>query len=306
MKWIFKAALQKALSGLPNGANLNYVFQRRMGSLPVSDSEFLEKVRLASDRISWLERCGNSLPLSSLQCFEFGAGWDLIGPLAYYAIGIDRQIVVDIRRNVHHELLNDALRKFERLRSTIGEHIGRTLRPVDGHPIANIEELEARFGIRYLAPCDAAKTGLPSESIDFISTNSTLEHIPAHSLPSILREAHRLLKNDGLMFHNIDMKDHFSYFDGSITKYNFLTIPNWRWNLVNSSLSYQNRLRLRDYRQLFENAVFRSVGESTINATANDLEDFARLTIDPKFISTDTTSNLATHILSIALKKNVD
>ena len=48
-----------------------------------------------------------------------------------------------------------------------------------GGPIASLEELEARFGIRYLAPRDARATALPAGSVDFVSSTSTLEHVPA-------------------------------------------------------------------------------------------------------------------------------
>src|ERR1700733_6025703 len=195
MKWILKAALQKVLSAMPNGEQLNYIFQKRTGGLPVSDTEFVEKVRLAHERIRRFESYGPNRALGEISCFEFGGGWDLIGPFAYHSFGVNSQTVIDIRPNVHLELVNDTIEKFRKNHKQCEEITGRTLRPIDKN-VTNKDEIAAIYGINCLAPCDAAKTGLPTESFDFISTNSTLEHIPAGSLPAILSESKRILKID--------------------------------------------------------------------------------------------------------------
>src|SRR6476619_3422483 len=97
---------------------------------------------------------------------------------------------------------------------------GWDLRPPGG-PISRLEGLEERFGIRYLAPCDARGTGLPAESIDFVSSTDTCEHIPGTELAEIFRECHRLLRPGGAFSCRIDLQDHYAYFDRSLSKYNF-------------------------------------------------------------------------------------
>ncbi len=65
---------------------------------------------------------------------------------------------------------------------------------------------------------------IKSDSVDFICSNNTFEHIPADILSAILREFKRVIKPGGLMSHFIDMSDHFAHFDSRITIYNFLEI----------------------------------------------------------------------------------
>ena len=65
---------------------------------------------------------------------------------------------------------------------------------------------------------------LQKESVDFICSNNTFEHIPQEILRDILVEFKRVLHPNGLMSHFIDMSDHFAHFDSRITIYNFLQI----------------------------------------------------------------------------------
>ena len=186
--------------------------------------------------------------------YEFGAGWDLAVPLSFWALGIERQILVDLRPNLRLELVNASI---ERL-SQLGER--RELRDPGG-PISALYELEPRFGIRYLAPRDARRTGLPTGSVDFVSSTSTLEHVPVDELVPLLAESRRLLRADGAVSSRIDLSDHYSHFDASLSPYNFLRYDERRWRLANSKLLFQNRLRRPDYLAAFREAGLTVVGE---------------------------------------------
>ena len=48
------------------------------------------------------------------------------------------------------------------------------------------------------------------------------------------------------MSSRIDLSDHHSHFDASLSPYNFLRFDDRRWRLANSSLLFQNRLRRPD------------------------------------------------------------
>ncbi len=303
MKWIAKALVQKVLSGLPQGDKLNYLLQRKTGGLPVSQSEFVEKVGYAHDRLRKWEKFGNSKPLNEIHCFEFGAGWDLIGPLAYWSFGVEHQTVIDIRRNLRPELLSDTVQKFREYREQCEAATGRQLRTIPRELPVDPERLLQAFGIDYRAPLDASETGLPSNSIDFISTNSTLEHIPAESLARILPETRRLLFPDGIACHFVDLKDHFSYFDSSITKYEFLTHSDAFWSVVNSSISYQNRLRYADYHRLFRDAKLRLIDEEVRWGTEEDMRAFRSLRLTSRFAKSDTDEHLAVQVIGVVLGK---
>lgn len=261
MRWLAKAALQRALGLIPQGERLNYVFQRHvLRSFPLGDAALRQKFARAVNHLAAYEEHVPAAAPGDATFFEFGAGWDLAIPVAYALLGVGRQIVIDIRPSARTELVNDTIASFERLRSELEETAGRTLRELGG-PLSSVEELEPRLGIRYLAPCDARATRLPGGSVDFVSSTDTCEHIPAADLAQIFAECRRLLRPGGVFSCRIDLQDHYSYFDSGLSRYNFLRFSDRTWALVNSPLHFQNRLRASDYLRLVREAGFELVSE---------------------------------------------
>jgi SAM-dependent methyltransferase len=262
MRWIAKAALQRGLGLLPQGERLNYVFQRHvLHSFPVGAAALRQKFARALSHLAAYEEHGPDVPTAGATFFEFGAGWDLAIPLAYSLLGVGRQVVIDIRPSARTELLSETIATFDRLRPELEEAAGRELRDLGG-PVSTLAELEPRFGIRYLAPCDARATGLPAGSVDFVSSTDTCEHIPAVDLAAIFAECRRLLRAGGAFSCRIDLQDHYAYFDRGLSRYNFLRFSDRTWTLANSPLHYQNRLRAPEYLRLVREAGLELVVEN--------------------------------------------
>lgn len=137
--------------------------------------------------------------------------------------------------------------------------------------------------IDYRTPCNARTTGLDLGSIDCITSTNTLEHIPPQDIHAILRECYRLLRDDGFMSFRIDYQDHYSYFDSSISVYNFLQYSNKAWRFFSPALQYQNRLRHKDYLELFQSVGFEIIEERRKDGTAVDLEIIKQLRLDKRF-----------------------
>ena len=111
--------------------------------------------------------------------------------------------------------------------------------------------------IVYLEPADAANTGLPDTSVDYHISTTVFEHIPGKDIERILIEAKRILKEDGVAIHFIDLSDHFQHQDGSITTINFLKYSEEEWvKIAGNEFAYCNRLRASDYFALFRKAGF--------------------------------------------------
>lgn len=274
-RWLVKAALQKGMSALPASESVNYVFQRRIsGSLPASEAAFRRKFARAQEHLRAYERHGAGRQVPDLTLYEFGAGWDLAVPLAYWALGVERQLLVDIHANLRFELVNVTLERLQRLDGT---------RLPDNDPIASTAELEERFGIAYVAPRDARATGFDAASVDLVSSTNTLEHIPAQDLVPIVRECRRLLRQDGVLSSRIDLADHYSYFDRSLSPYNFLRYDDARWRWLNSDVLFQNRLRRPDYLGAFAEAGLDVVEEVAARPDEAGLAELARLEVAERF-----------------------
>jgi SAM-dependent methyltransferase len=283
MRWLAKAALQRSLGALPQGERLNYVFQRRvLRSLPAGHAALRRKFSRALQHLGVYREHGPVVGPAEACFYEFGAGWDLAVPLAYAMLGVGRQVLVDIRPSARLELVNDSIASFERLRAELEAEAGRELRPLGG-PVLALKELEPRFGIRYLAPCDARDTGLPAGSIELVTSTDTCEHIPEADLAAIFRECRRLLRPGGVFSCRIDLQDHYAYFDPGLSRYNFLRFSDRAWRLVNSPLHYQNRLRSPDYMRLVREAGFEILVERPSGPSEDGLAELEALPLAPRF-----------------------
>ena len=282
MRWEVKALTQQALSHVPRGERLNYALQRRvLHTLPASDEAFRRKANRAFQHFDAYVELGPRRPVADAVFYEFGAGWDLAVQLVYWALGVERQTVVDIRPIMRIELVNDTIAKLERLR---GEW-DRDLRSPGAADLRGVEDLRERFGITYLAPRDARATGLPAESLDFVSSTDTAEHIPGDDLRAILVECRRLLKPDGLLSYRADLEDHYGRADGGASRYNFLRYSDRKWAVFNPSLHYQSRLRYPDYVQITREAGFEIVREQVSRPSEQDLVALRALHVAEKFRS---------------------
>jgi SAM-dependent methyltransferase len=284
VRWLLKASAQKVLGAAPGGRSANYLLQRHVArSLPRGEAAFTRKFRRALRHLDAYSTHGAREP-SDARFYEFGPGWDLVVALAFRALGIERQTLVDVAAVARTELVNDSLAKLGRLEADLAAESGRSLRAL-GPELRSLDELEERFGITYVAPQDPSDTGLPSASFDFVSSTSTLEHVPADDIGPLLAECRRLLTAEGVMSCTIDLRDHFSFMDGRISPYNFLRFDTRRWRLLGSPLNYQNRLRYPDYLELFRSAGFEMLEEHAVEPSARDLDVLRGLDLAEPFSS---------------------
>ncbi len=286
MRWLAKAALQRALGFLPQqGEPLNYLLQRRvLRTLPGGEATLRQKFARAATHLAAYEAHGPGTPAAEATFFEFGAGWDLAIPLAYALLGVGRQVVIDIRPSARLELVEATLATYERLRPQLEQAAGRPLRDPPA-AVSSFADLERQLGVRYAAPCDARATGLPAASVDFVSSTDTCEHIPPADLARIFAECRRLLRPGGAFSCRIDLQDHYAYFDPGLSRYHFLRFSDRAWALVNSPLHFQNRLRASDYLRLVREAGFAVVAQHASGPNERGLAELRALRLAPRFRS---------------------
>ena len=266
--WYLKAATQGVLSRLPKPQRYNRLFQRHVTrSLRLSDERFLGRWRQCERHLATFHAAGGAM--EDFVVAELGTGWFPTTTIGLALSGAREVISIDTQPLVQREQLITVLELYRRHLETesVGLPCGRRDHALDriaavlarpGSP----EDMMARLGVRLLVT-DARRLDLPDRSIDLFVSNHTLEHIPGNVLIDILREFHRLARNDAVMSHFINMADHYRSFDASVSVYNFLRFSEQRWRKFNNDLHYQNRLRVSDFRRIHAEAGWEVVDEDS-------------------------------------------
>ena len=269
-KWMLKAIIQGFLSIFPQSEKWNFLFQKyvtRKAILPTSRVQ--RRIDWCAKHIEYYQTYSpNDWPPTSV--LELGTGWFPTVPICLYLCGVDQIYTVDIYRLINPDTLRQTLNIF---RQIIQEHkLGEVLpvfsqeRTQDVVRLAGtydkqpIPETLANLHIEYLI-CDARNLPLTDSSIGFIVSNTTLEHIASEIIQGIFQEFYRVASPNALMSHLIDISDHYSHFDSSITPLNYLKYSSKQWRFFNTPLQYQNRLRISQYRKLHTYAKFEIVSE---------------------------------------------
>jgi hypothetical protein len=303
MRWQRKAQLQRWLSRLPGGELAYYWMQRYVTkSLPPSDAKFFERFAIEAGHVDTFARLGN-VPVGDAKFYQFGAGWTMSGPLIFHALGVNQQILVDIRRLLRPWLINVSVEQLGRL------DLGRTLQRIpqqqlSSHVNTAIRQMQEWWGMDYRAPSDARQTGLPDSSIDCITSTNTLEHIPAQHIGPILTECQRILKPGGVMSFRVDYQDHYSYFDKAVGVYNFLQFDDQQWQPFNPDLHYQNRLRHRQYLQMYTQAGFELLEDHPQEGTEADVQALRHLKLHSAFDGM-TLDELAVRYSTVVMRKPI-
>jgi SAM-dependent methyltransferase len=211
--WRVKVAAHWVVSAVPP---LGYQLQRHVThSLPLPESSFQAHVSAAARHLAMAREV---LGRDPDHAYEYGAGWDLLVPLAMARAGVRRQTVVDVRRLVRAELVDDAARRL------------------------GIAPDPEALGIAYVAPIDTTATGLPESSFDLIHSTDTLEHVPVDQLRPLLVECHRLLAPGGAFTALVDYVDHYHHADHRLPPFNFRRYGTRTWRLLNPPSHFQSRI----------------------------------------------------------------
>lgn len=276
--WVLKAATQKILSALPAAHALNRFFQKRVTrSLDLTDDRLTAQLGRCARHLEAYVGLRGRIPDTVL---EVGTGWLPILPLGFHLCGcreiwtVDRvplMTAVEARRTVVR--LASLIRSGQLVKvlpRVIAEREERTLAVAERASGAAPEAILEPLGIRVVVG-EASGLPLGSASADLTVTNSVLEHLEEPEIEDLLRGMRRAVAPAGVASHFIDLGDHYAVFDRRIDVYNFLKFTDRTWNLVNSRVHRQNRLRISDYRRLLTSTGWSIVEESSQRGTPADL-----------------------------------
>lgn len=267
MDWRVKGVLQKTLSIVPGGTALNSHLQLRLGDL--RNFEKNVDIKVGGD---WLTLMGYlrraHVPVADLEILEIGSGWHPALPLCFSLAGVRSCRTYDIVRHMSPELTFRMLDRLEAHLPKIADAARLNKHRVEWayaelKLAKTLDDLLRRARVHYMAPGDAAATGLAEGSVDMVYSNSVLEHVHPQILPRLMTESMRILRPGGVAAHCVACNDHYAHFDRKISFVNFLRYGEGMWKLWNNDLNYQNRLRKSDFLSIVNEAGFEVVQLNT-------------------------------------------
>jgi hypothetical protein len=272
MDWQLKVWLQRGLSTLPPWAGdpVYHCLQTLNGLAPeVSENAaFLRRVE------QFLASAGTP-GLKGKRVVELGSGWYPVLPFLLLEAGARDVITVDLNRHYSVRRIREAAAAVlphtahgparEALRGSAAS--GRLPEAVRYYP---------RTGIQSLAPEVLKGT-------DLALSRFVLEHVRPEDLEEIQSASHRWMNPDGLWIHAVSSSDHRAHSDSSLHLVDFLRYSEEEWRkLGGNRYAYHNRLRLPQYRQLFERVGWRVVLEES-NSPADAMAALPDVPVHPDF-----------------------
>ena len=261
MHWTLKAVVQNAVAALPARAShaVYYWLQRHAGDL----RRFDVAGRLAAGVETCRRLRNQGIRPEGRVFFEGGTGRAPLAAVAFWLLGAERTLTVDLHRYVTDDLVTDSYRfiadhehdvadlcgpQLDRGRFVRLLDLARSRRP-------GLAQLLALCGIEYRAPADASATGLPAGSVDVHTSHNVCEHVPPAALEAIFREGRRLLRPSGVFVHRVDYSEHFAQSDPRLSAIHFLRFTDRQWaRCAGNRFMYANRLRHDDCVSLVETA----------------------------------------------------
>lgn len=185
---------------------------------------------------------------------ELGPGDSLYSAPIAYAYGAKEVYLVDAGNYVA-----DDIESYKRL---IHEELDVNKTQCDEiSSVSNVEEMLKHCNARYLTDGLPSLKTIPDKSVDFIWSQAVLEHIRRDEFADTMSELRRILREDGVCSHHVDLKDHLG---GSLNHLRFSDRV-WESALFSKSGFYTNRLRFSEMLHIFKTSGF----DADVVATKN-------------------------------------
>jgi SAM-dependent methyltransferase len=183
-------------------------------------------------------------PRPGFVALELGPGDSVASAVIAAAHGASQTILVDVGPFARRDL--EPYRELGRFLERRG------LRAPQAGAAETFEELLKACSARYETDGLASLRRVPDASADLIWSHAVLEHVARSELPSVARELRRIVRDDGICSHCIDLKDHLN---GGLNSLRF-SERLWESRLFARSGFYTNRVRATGWREIFEAAGF--------------------------------------------------
>jgi len=179
---------------------------------------------------------------------ELGPGDSLASGIIGYNHGALKTYLVDnsgdaIKGNVDYSKLFNYLNKNKK------ESISNKNNNIHANSIYDILN---RYNIIYLTNGLNSLRTIPDSSIDYIWSQSVLEHIRKNEFIYFIRELRRIISINGVSIHGIDLKDHLSYSHNNLRFADYI----WESEFMANSGFYTNRILCSEMTGIFKDNGF--------------------------------------------------
>jgi hypothetical protein len=296
VRWYIKAVVQKTIGNLPFGTQLNYFFQKNITKRVILTDFIFDDI--LSHYIHFKKLLNENTAIKNFNettFLELGTGWHPIMPLLFSLENAKEVCTVDLNFHVRKENILRLISFFENRiqhqffkenKIEIDENrwqmlmkIKSELQKSSSPSLIKLNELFSQMNVKFYNG-DAAKLNFENKNFDICFSVNTLEHIYQPMLQDILQNYVQHTNSSGYHLHVIDMNDHFSHIDSSITKYNYLQYSKEQWKLLDNNLQPQNRLRITDFENIFRTINLSIIKEDSMPA---EMESFNSIMLHPDF-----------------------
>ena len=173
--------------------------------------------------------------------------------------------------------------------------ISESLNPPNLAENDDIDLILKKSNSEYLTKGLSSIKKIPSNSVDLIFSQAVMEHIRKKDFEAMNSELYRVLKKDGVISHQIDLRDHLG---GGLNNLRF-SDSLWESNFFVKSGFYTNRISFDKMISIFENLSFKY---EILNVQKWKLLPIKKYKIDKKYRNQDE-ENLRVKVFDILLRK---
>jgi hypothetical protein len=300
MHWLAKVAAMKGLGATPGGMHVYAALQRNVTrSTTPTQQRIDEKISVGAEYLSQLSRY---LPaaIADVVHVDIGTGWMPTIPLLFYSVGVNRQVLCDIRANLSLQRVTESAilvsRRLSTTKTLAGFTVDRLPKPTGASLKTSLESL----GITYRAPY-LADQFVETPGWKVVTCTQVLLHLRYEEIVGLLRHVARAIRGGGLFVATVHLYDLYADTDPTLSRFNKYRYSEWVWDrLCTSRLMYFNRMTVSDYRTAFDEAGLRLIDCIVQEGTPEQRRELSRIRVSDRFKHVPDTELAAQRMLIVA------
>jgi len=233
--WWAKISAKLVLSRLP----IKYEFWKDLG---LFSHGYMEQPDYAYGVFK--KHFNRAKPKAGFVSLEMGPGDSLFSSMISLAFGGSKSYLVDAKAFANKNILPyHAMAEYLEQKTLIVQNI---------EGLQSLEEIIDSCHSQYMTSGLSSLKLIPDKSVDFIWSHAVLEHVRRSEFGETMKELRRIIRDDGVCSHEIDLRDHLG---GNL---NNLRFSEWIWEadfMANSGF-YTNRIQYSQMVDIFQKAGF--------------------------------------------------